>query len=103
LTGSKPYSFPLPSLMRLLPFAPFASFPTAAHVLHERPLCFIILKDAAVVESDEEKKGVILDYDETGDVVSLEILDAKNRVTKPTEMVYELTGQAGLVPNEAQV
>ena len=56
----------------------------------------IILKDAAIVESDEERKGVILDYDEKGDVVSLEILDAKNRVTKPTEMVYELAGQAGL-------
>jgi uncharacterized protein YuzE len=63
----------------------------------------IILKDAAIVESDEEKKGIILDYDEKGDVVSLEILDAKNRVTKPTEMVYELTGQVGLVSNEAQV
>ena len=58
----------------------------------------IILKDAAVVESDEEKKGVILDYDEKGDVVSLEILDAKNLVTKPTEMVYELAGQADLAP-----
>ena len=63
----------------------------------------IILKDAPVAESDEEKKGVILDYDEIGDVVSLEILDAKNRVTKPTEMVYELAGQAGLEPSEAQV
>ena len=62
----------------------------------------IIFKDAAVVESDEEKKGFILDYDEKGDVVSLEILDAKNRVTKPTEMVYELAGQVGLVPNETR-
>jgi uncharacterized protein YuzE len=63
----------------------------------------IILKDAAIVESDEEKKGVILDYDKKGDIVSLEILDAKNRVTKPTEMVYELAGQVGLVLNETRV
>ena len=63
----------------------------------------IILKDAAVVESDEEKQGVILDYDEKGDVVSLEILDAKHRVTKPTEMVYELAGQTSVLPNEAQL
>ena len=55
-----------------------------------------ILAFIQVEESDEERKGVILDYDEKGDVVSLEILDAKNRVTKPTEMVYELAGQAGL-------
>ena len=61
----------------------------------------IILKDAAVVESDEEKKGVILDYDKQGDVVSLEILDAKTRVTQPMQMVYELAGQAGIATNEA--
>jgi len=63
----------------------------------------IILKDAVIVESDEEKNGVILDYDEKGDVVSLEILDAKNRVTKPNEMVYELAGQADPMHNEARV
>ena len=63
----------------------------------------IILKDAAVIESDEEKNGIILDFDEKGDVVSLEILDAKTRVTKPTEMVYELAGQAGVVPDEARL
>ena len=62
----------------------------------------IILKDAAVIESDEEKNGIILDFDEKGDVVSLEILDAKTRVTKPNEMVYELAGQAGVVPDEAR-
>ena len=63
----------------------------------------IILKEAAVVESDEEKKGVILDYDKNGDVVSLEILNARNRVSQPTQMVYELAGQIGTVPTEAQV
>lgn len=62
----------------------------------------IILKDSIVVESDEEKKGVILDYDEKGDVVSLEILDAKKRVSQPNQMVYELAEQAGAAPHEAQ-
>jgi uncharacterized protein YuzE len=62
----------------------------------------IILKESEVTESDEEKKGVILDYDEKGDVVSLEILDAKKRVSQPNQMVYELAGQAGIVPGEVQ-
>jgi len=52
----------------------------------------IILSEGPVVESDEDKPGMILDYDESGNVVSLEILDASQRVTQPTQMVYELAG-----------
>jgi len=63
----------------------------------------IILKDAEVVESDEEKEGIIIDYDVKGDVISLEILDAKTRVTQPKQMVYELAGQTGIAPEEVSV
>jgi uncharacterized protein YuzE len=57
----------------------------------------IILSDQPVAESDEEKPGVILDFDASGNVVSLEILDASKRVDQPTQMVYELmpTGTTG--------
>ena len=57
----------------------------------------IILSDQTVAESDEEKPGVILDFDARGNVVSLEILDASKRVDQPTQMIYELmpTGTSG--------
>jgi len=50
-----------------------------------------------VAESDEEKPGVILDFDAGGNVVAMEILDASRRVDQPTQMVYELmpTGTSG--------
>ena len=63
----------------------------------------IILKDAEVVESDEEKNGIILDYDLEGDIISLEILDAKSRVTQPMQMVYELAGQTEITHGEANI
>jgi uncharacterized protein YuzE len=51
----------------------------------------LILKDGAkVAESDEDKPGVILDYDEQGDLVSMEILDASKRVTEATRMEFQL-------------
>ncbi len=43
----------------------------------------LILRDAPVAESDEDKPGVILDYAEDGSLVSLEVLNASKRVEDP--------------------
>ena len=53
----------------------------------------VILKvDARVVESDEVRPGVILDYDQEGQVVSLEILEASRRVTDADRVEFEAVG-----------
>jgi uncharacterized protein YuzE len=50
----------------------------------------VIFAETPVSESDEDKPGVILDYDEAGNLVSLEILDASQRVGLPTQIEYQL-------------
>ena len=40
----------------------------------------IIFRNAPIEESDEDKPGVILDYDAEGNVVGLEVLNASQRV-----------------------
>lgn len=51
----------------------------------------ILLSGAAIEESDEEKPGVIIDYDKDGNVVGLEILDASKRMENPRSLEYAVT------------
>jgi len=42
----------------------------------------VILKEqASIAESDEDKPGIILDYDKDGNLVSIEVLDVSQRVS----------------------
>ena len=57
---------------------------------HTDILTVILKDDAAVVESDEDKPGVILDYDAEGDLVSLEVLDASRRVSETRRVEFQM-------------
>ena len=50
----------------------------------------LILKDSPVAESEEAKPGIILDYDAEGNLVSVEVLDASQRVTEPYGIEFQM-------------
>jgi len=43
-----------------------------------------------VAESDEDKPGVILDYDAAGNLVGIEVLDASQRVAETRTMQFQV-------------
>ena len=51
----------------------------------------IILNDADIDDSDEDKPGIIIDYDGRGNIVGMEILDASRRIDDPGTIEYIVT------------
>ena len=49
----------------------------------ETDILQLVFTSAPVEESDEDKPGVIIDYDKNGNVVGMEILDASKRIEDP--------------------
>jgi uncharacterized protein YuzE len=56
----------------------------------------IVLSDHAIEESDEDKPGIIIDYDAQGNVVGMEILDASKRGMSPHGVEYAIVGLKGM-------
>ncbi len=52
----------------------------------------ILFSKAAIEESDEDKPGIVLDYDRDGNIVGLEVLDASKRIENPRSLDYAVTG-----------
>lgn len=57
---------------------------------HTDTLSVILIDNVTVHESDEDKPGVILDYDKDGNLISLEIIDASKRVTDTRKVDFQL-------------
>jgi uncharacterized protein YuzE len=55
-------------------------------------LTVIFKEQVAIAESDEDKPGIILDYDKDGNLVSIEVLDAPQRVSDAKKIVFQTTG-----------
>ena len=54
----------------------------------------VIFRNAPVAESDEDRPGVILDYDADGNLVSLELLNASRSVENPAVVSLAIVGEA---------
>lgn len=52
----------------------------------------LIFSSAVIEESDEEKPGIILDFDKDGNLVGMEILDASRRMENPRSVEYAALG-----------
>lgn len=52
----------------------------------------ILLSNQPVDESDEDKPGIIIDYDVHGNIVSMEILDASKRGMSLHGVEYAIVG-----------
>jgi uncharacterized protein YuzE len=51
----------------------------------------ILLNNVAIEESDEDKPGVIIDYDAAGNIVGFEILNKSKRVENARGVDYAVT------------
>ncbi|OGP66859.1 MAG: hypothetical protein A2031_06970 [Deltaproteobacteria bacterium RBG_19FT_COMBO_43_11] len=52
----------------------------------------ILFSDHPVEESDEDKPGVIIDYDKDGNLVGFEVLEASKRIENPRALEYAVAG-----------
>jgi uncharacterized protein YuzE len=49
----------------------------------------IKFSDADIFETDEDKSGVIIDYDKDGNIVEIEVLNASKHTHQPMKVEYE--------------
>ncbi len=55
----------------------------------ETDILYIKLSDLKIDESDEDKKGVILDNSIDGQLVGIEVLNASKTTIQPSKVEYE--------------
>lgn len=56
----------------------------------ESDVIYIQFSENEVVESEEDKPGIILDYGEKGEIIGIEILNASKKTKHPNGISYEV-------------
>ena len=56
----------------------------------ETDIVYIRFSENKIVESSENKPGIILDYDLEGNIVGIEVLHASSKMIQPNGIVYEV-------------
>lgn len=56
----------------------------------EVDIVYIQFSEGRVAESDEDKPGIILDYDDMGNIVGIEVLEASKKMIQPNGIIYEV-------------
>lgn len=50
----------------------------------------ILFQETTIAESDENESGIIFDYDDSGNVIGLEVLSASKRIDNPQSVSYTI-------------
>ncbi len=56
----------------------------------ELDIVYIRFSEKKIIESNEDKPGIILDYDIEGTIVGIEVLNASSQMAQPNGIVYEV-------------
>jgi len=56
----------------------------------EQDILYLSFSNEAIFESDEDKKGIILDYAGNGKIVGMKILNASRQMPNPSKVEYEV-------------
>jgi len=59
-------------------------------MIKKTDILYITLSDEKIEESDEYKKGFILDYSKNGNLVGIEILNVSKSSINPAKVEYEV-------------
>ena len=57
----------------------------------ESDVIYFRFSDEAISESDEDKSGIIFDYDKSGNIVAIEVIDASKKMGHLNSIEYEFT------------